>query len=82
MGDSLLIDGGLLNNLPVDVVRDMGAEIIIASSVKNPAKTVEELNNPINVIDQSFNIIRNRALRQQINNAELNVNSVINEYKS
>lgn len=82
MGDSLLIDGGLLNNLPVDVVRDMGAEIIIASSVKNPAKTVEELNNPINVIDQSFNIIRNRALRQQINNAELHVNSVINEYKS
>lgn len=25
----LLVDGGALNNLPVDVVRDMGAEVII-----------------------------------------------------
>lgn len=30
MGDSNLIDGGMLNNLPVDVVRRMGADIIIA----------------------------------------------------
>lgn len=31
LGDStLLMDGGLLNNLPVDVVRMMGAEVVIA----------------------------------------------------
>ncbi|PTL26649.1 phospholipase [Prevotella sp. oral taxon 820] len=30
MGDSLLVDGGVLNNLPVDVVRRMGADIVIA----------------------------------------------------
>ena len=30
MGDSNLIDGGMLNNLPVDVVRRMGADIVIA----------------------------------------------------
>ena len=30
MGDSSLLDGGLLNNLPVDVVRRMGADIVIA----------------------------------------------------
>lgn len=29
-GDELLIDGGALNNLPVDVVRAMGADIVIA----------------------------------------------------
>jgi NTE family protein len=28
-----LVDGGLLNNLPVDVVRDLGAEVVIASNV-------------------------------------------------
>ncbi len=28
-----LVDGGLLNNLPVDVVRDLGAEIVVASNV-------------------------------------------------
>lgn len=30
MGDSTLIDGGALNNLPVDVVRQMGADVVIA----------------------------------------------------
>lgn len=30
MGDSTLIDGGALNNLPVDVVRKMGADVVIA----------------------------------------------------
>ena len=30
LDSTLLIDGGALNNLPVDVVRDMGADVVIA----------------------------------------------------
>lgn len=30
-----LVDGGLLNNLPVDVAREMGAEVVIAVDVMN-----------------------------------------------
>lgn len=30
MGGMLLVDGGVLNNLPVDVAKDMGADIVIA----------------------------------------------------
>ncbi|MDD7318287.1 MAG: patatin-like phospholipase family protein [Prevotella sp.] len=30
IGGRVLVDGGMLNNLPVDVVRDMGADIVIA----------------------------------------------------
>ena len=30
MGDTTLLDGGMLNNLPVDIVRGMGADIVIA----------------------------------------------------
>ena len=32
-GDAQLVDGGILNNLPVDVARQMGADVIIAVSV-------------------------------------------------
>lgn len=41
LGDStLLMDGGLLNNLPVDVVRAMGADVVIAVdlSTEKPGK--------------------------------------------
>jgi len=30
LGDRLLVDGGVLNNLPVDVAREMGADVVIA----------------------------------------------------
>jgi predicted acylesterase/phospholipase RssA len=81
MGDSLLIDGGLLNNVPVDVVREMGADVIIASTVRNPKKTVEELNNPLKIIDHSFNIVRNKAVAKQTDSSDLLINTVIEEYK-
>ena len=32
-GDALLVDGGVANNLPVDIVKDMGADIILAIDV-------------------------------------------------
>ena len=37
----LLVDGGIVRNLPVDVVRDMGADIVIAVNVSMPVKPEE-----------------------------------------
>jgi len=55
-GDSLLIDGGLLNNLPTDVVREMGSEIVIAVNVGRPKKTKEELGSLLAILEQSITI--------------------------
>ncbi len=35
MGDYVLVDGGLVNNFPADVLKDMGADIIIGVEVTN-----------------------------------------------
>ena len=44
-GDFLLVDGGMLNNLPVDICRKMGADIVIAvdleQEVKKPRKQID-----------------------------------------
>ena len=55
-GDSLLVDGGVLNNLPVDVCKKMGAEFIIAVNVGTPMRTREELNSAISILFQSFSL--------------------------
>ena len=34
-GDRLLVDGGVANNLPVDIVKDMGADIVLAVDVSS-----------------------------------------------
>ncbi len=42
----LLVDGGLVNNFPADVLRDMGADIIIGVEVTNENKvTTEDLKS-------------------------------------
>lgn len=55
-GDSLLIDGGLLNNLPVDVIREMGADIVIAVNVGAPMKKRKELQSLLDILEQSITI--------------------------
>lgn len=52
-GDSLLIDGGMKNNLPVDVARQMGADIVIAADVSK-VKGREQLRSVLDVMGQSI----------------------------
>lgn len=54
--DSLLIDGGLTNNLPVNVVRDMGSDFVIAVAIEESMHSRGELNNPLNMADQVTSI--------------------------
>lgn len=42
MGDRMLIDGGALNNLPVDVARSLGADIVIAVDLSQDADLKNE----------------------------------------
>lgn len=53
-GDSLLIDGGVLNNFPANVVKDMGAEIIIGVNVGTPLKMKEDLTDLIALFEQTM----------------------------
>lgn len=51
----LLIDGGVLNNYPVDRVRDMGAELIIGVDVQHGLRRREKLNSATEVLLQINN---------------------------
>ena len=42
-GDQLLVDGGVLDNLPADVARELGAEVVIAVDVSSDEQTIEPL---------------------------------------
>ena len=53
----LLVDGGIANNLPVDVAREMGAEIIIAVDVSTGLLERDGLNSVIDVTNQLINIL-------------------------
>jgi len=54
--DRLLVDGGILNNLPVDVVKQMGADIVIAVNISSPLAKVDENSSLISVSYQSVDV--------------------------
>jgi NTE family protein len=64
----LLVDGGLVENIPVETARETGADFIIAVDVTAGMRTAEDLHRPWEIVDQisSFTITpRNRELLEK-----------------
>jgi len=70
-GDSLLIDGGLVNNLPVDVVKQMGAEVVIAVNVGTQLKSRKHLKTVLDIFEQSFNIPHSYKEAENLRHADI-----------
>jgi NTE family protein len=50
--DMVLFDGGTVNNFPVDVAREMGADYVIGVYVSDGLRSADELRTPVEVIYQ------------------------------
>ena len=65
IGDRLLVDGGLVGNLAVNVMQEMGVDIIIAVDVEFPLYAEEDLGSALAISEQMLTIlIRRETLRQ------------------
>ena len=62
----LLVDGGVAQNLAVDVARKMGADVVIAVNISTPLRTRDQLDNFLVVISQISGILTNRNVSDQI----------------
>lgn len=66
IGGRLLVDGGITQNLPISVVRDMGADIIIAVDAAAPLLNREALNSSFEVANQMLTILMKQRAAQEI----------------
>ncbi len=64
--DKLLVDGGISNNLPVSVVRRMGADIVIAIDISTPLLTEQELTSALKMAEQLTGLLTRRNTERQI----------------
>lgn len=61
----LLVDGGLVENLPIETARTMDVDVLIIVDVSFPLYSREELSSPLEVTNQAFAIlVRGRTLEQ------------------
>ena len=56
MGDMVLVDGGLKNNYPVDIAREMGADIVIGVTVQGPPKSADDLGGTMSIPSQIIDV--------------------------
>ncbi|WP_207204976.1 patatin-like phospholipase family protein [Vibrio anguillarum] len=60
-----LVDGGVTNNMPVDVARALGADIVIAIDISTDYKNQEAFTTFLTVADQLSNYLVQRSTQKQ-----------------
>lgn len=61
----LLIDGGVTNNMPVDLAKEMGADIVIAVDISSNYMTKEDIGSLFDVASQLTNFMVKRSTQEQ-----------------
>ncbi len=67
----LYVDGGLVRNLPVDIVRNMGVDIVIAANIEGSYLKREQLTNVIGVTAQMLLILIEQNVQRSLKELDL-----------
>ncbi|SDZ34685.1 patatin-like phospholipase family protein [Pseudomonas sp. NFIX28] len=66
MDGRLLVDGGMTDNIPLDVARDMGVDIAIVVDIGTPLRSRQQLNTVVDVLNQSITLMTRRNSEEQL----------------
>lgn len=66
IGGRLLVDGLVANNVPLNVAREMGADIAIVVNVGTPLKKRGEITSALAIIEQYSNIVGQQNVMRQL----------------
>ena len=78
--DQMLIDGGLVNNLPVDVVREMGADIVIAVDLGEDLSAREVSASMIQIYQQTMRMLTRPNVNSRLEMADMVINPGVAGY--
>jgi NTE family protein len=66
MGDKVLSDGGMMRNLPVDIARELCADVVIAVSLSTPPPVAADLRTSVALAGRSLDVMIDANQRAQI----------------
>jgi len=81
-GNEIFVDGGLVDNLPTDEVRKMGANIVIAVHLQISAVTAKEIQSAFNVLGRSVELVIAETEVRGMGEADLIVKANVEKYNS
>lgn len=65
-GEMLLVDGGMRNNFPTDLAREMGADIIIGVAVLDDTLTADDIKGPGDLVMQIIDLSTKNKLHENL----------------
>ncbi len=77
----LLVDGGVIDRIPVSVVKELGADIVIAVDV-SPIKVNGEVTSIYDVIMQSIEIMRHELVMNRQIASDLMMRPAVEQFSS
>lgn len=75
-----LIDGGVVNNYPIDEVRNMGADIVIGVDVQDPLSAADDLRSATQVLLQINNYRTVRGMAEKAEKTDIYIKPDISEF--
>ncbi len=75
-----LIDGGWTNNLPVDVVKGLGADVVIAVDLFNSKRQVGQLQDVGTIVEQAGIILRQERIEENLVLADVAISPDLTGY--
>jgi NTE family protein len=66
VGGRMLGDGGLVNNLPIDVARALGADVVIAVNIGTPPGGRETLGSAVGLTAQMLNLLTEQNVQRSL----------------
>ncbi len=76
----LLVDGGLVANLPVEPARALGAQVVIAVDLGRALASRERPSSIASVLSQSLDVMSRRAVEEAAADADVVVRPAVAEY--
>ncbi len=78
--DTLYVDGGIVNNFPVDEVRAMGADIIIGIDVQDSLETKTQLKSAFDVFLQISNFHSIKDMKEKVKKTDIYLHPNIKDF--
>ena len=79
--NKLLVDGGMLNNLPEDVAMEMGADIIISCDVLTKYRMTKKPDSALDVLISSLNCVVKELQKYKSCYADIKIMPNLSEFK-
>src|SRR5262249_19001347 len=78
----VLVDGGAMNNVPADVVRGMGAEVVIAINVGRTGDTRTVSRSLLGLMSETVDVMMQASTRDSLKAADIVINPPLEGFTS